>query len=89
MHRESKGHVVNWVLSNKVVALCVHKGLEVKVRYTCKGLTREAALLRERRSISALLSRKYTLANLQHNPCGPRSASSIVLAILQRCGNDV
>ncbi len=89
MHRESEGHIVNWVLSNEVVALCLRKGLKVKVRYTCKGLNREAALLRERRSISALLSRRYILANLQHNPYGPRSASSIMLSILQRCGNDV
>jgi hypothetical protein len=83
MKREELGLPVKWDLSCSVIAGLLRAGCTIDVVYPVKGVVRAQALACERAEIGRLASRGIILANLQHNPRKPSSASEVVRAVLE------
>lgn len=85
--REQRGVPVKWHLSALVIAKFLRHPNEVKVHYTAQGLTRRAALLKERGEISRLAKRGAILANIQKNPRRPESVDEVIRNVRARMRN--
>jgi hypothetical protein len=70
-----------WALHCEVAAQLMRSGHIVDYRLAAKGLLRARAEAREKVEIAKLLKRGNVLANVQHNPNRPESASAIAKAI--------
>jgi hypothetical protein len=87
MARAERGEPVKWSLSGSVVAELLRCGHEVSVAFVVRDLVRTEALERERAEISRLLKKGEVLANIQHNPQRPGSASEVIQALEARLGD--
>jgi predicted GIY-YIG superfamily endonuclease len=84
INREQRGLPVKWHLSAIVIAKFLRPPNEAKVHYTAIGLTRRAALAKERSEIARLEERGAVLANIQNNPQRPKSADDIIRNVRAR-----
>jgi hypothetical protein len=82
--REGLGKPVKWSRSGSVIASLLRNGREVSVAYTAYGLTRPAALRREKVEIGRLLKEGAPLCNIQHNPKRPKSVPDFVKTLIAR-----
>jgi hypothetical protein len=86
--REGLGKPVKWSWSGAVIAGLLRSGREVSVAYTAFGLTRAAALRREKVEIGRLLKEGAPLCNIQHNPKRPRSVREFVKTLVARLDSE-
>jgi hypothetical protein len=84
MKRDELGLPVKWDLTCLTIAGLIREGCSIDLVYAVTGLVRAEAVVRERAEIVRLASLGVVLANLQHNPRKPASASEVVRAVLQR-----
>jgi hypothetical protein len=82
--REARGVLVNWRLSDAVVAYFLRRDLKIAVRYRFEDLARSTALTSERQEIARLVSNGAVLANYQNNARRPGSVEEVVRNVRER-----